>query len=114
MHDTWEEAKAAGEKYYYGKPCKNGHLSIRRVISAHCIFCERERHNRDYASGKYHSRDQNLIDPKRVSWRQKYPGMKAFKREIEKLKEKEKHFDYVKLNKELSAWVHSIEEYVRN
>jgi 5-methylcytosine-specific restriction endonuclease McrA len=44
-----KEAKARGLNYYFtGKPCKNGHLDIRR-ITGHCVSCGRA-HTATWAS----------------------------------------------------------------
>jgi 5-methylcytosine-specific restriction endonuclease McrA len=38
-----EEAKAAGDKFYFtGEPCKRGHLEQRRVSSRACVTCGKE------------------------------------------------------------------------
>ncbi len=44
-----ERAKAmeAGEdKYFTGRPCKNGHLVERRVSNGNCVICEAENHKK--------------------------------------------------------------------
>ena len=36
-----KDAKAAGlDSYFTGKPCKHGHISIRRVSNGHCVECK--------------------------------------------------------------------------
>lgn len=45
---TNEEALSVGvSTYFTGRPCKNGHLSLRRVNSRICVQCDRIRSVRD-------------------------------------------------------------------
>lgn len=40
---SYKDAKRQGLKFYYtGKPCKNGHLTVRKVNSRHCYECMRQ------------------------------------------------------------------------
>lgn len=41
---TPQEARALGLKWYFtGKPCKNGHLDMRLVLTSHCRTCSADR-----------------------------------------------------------------------
>lgn len=40
---SFKDAKATGLKFYFtGKPCKRGHLSVRRVKGCGCVQCQQE------------------------------------------------------------------------
>lgn len=44
---TLKTARSKGLKYYNtGTPCKNGHLSNRRVCNTHCLQCAAERQHK--------------------------------------------------------------------
>lgn len=45
---TRAEAKAAGARFYVGKPCPRGHASPRVTATKHCRDCDRERDRRRY------------------------------------------------------------------
>ena len=69
------EAKILGEKSYFtGKPCKNGHLSRRRVSTSHCIECAVQ-----YKSMYYLKNRKELIR-QTIEWQNNNP--EKFKKKI--------------------------------
>lgn len=79
-----KEAKLKGlNKYFTGKPCKNGHLSVRNVSSCHCCQCLYE-HDLKARSARsdyfkaYYSTDEYKARKKRLV---KKPGNAKRKRE---------------------------------
>ena len=45
------KAREAGEdKYFTGRPCKNGHIVERRVSNGNCVICEAETHKKHLAN----------------------------------------------------------------
>ena len=80
---TRDEAKQRGDKYYFtGRPCKNGHVCIRRVAGAKCLECQSALSRRWGQNNKERVRLQNLHwrennrEAKREQserWRKKYP-----------------------------------------
>lgn len=63
-----KDAKSLGLTYYFtGKPCKNGHASMRRTVKADCLECIRESDRERYASnpGKFKKRQANIYQSRK-------------------------------------------------
>jgi hypothetical protein len=58
---TRAEAKQAGlARYFTGKPCRNGHISERFVVSKSCIACRKEMNWKYNQNWYYKNRDKKL------------------------------------------------------
>lgn len=58
-----KEAKLSGlSKYFTGKPCKNGHLSLRKVSSCHCCQCLYEHDLKSRAARSEYFKDYYSTD----------------------------------------------------
>lgn len=67
-----KDARAKGEKFYFtGVPCKNGHLSKRRVINTRCFQCETEQGEIHYWATLEHAKEV------RTAYRKKNPNYGA-------------------------------------
>lgn len=53
MQESRSAAIKAGEaRYYTGRPCKHGHLSVRDTVTGACIECRNERSRLDQQRAK--------------------------------------------------------------
>lgn len=66
------EAKRQGiQRYFTGKPCKRGHISVRYVKTRTCVECFRVRYKNDKFDQLSRSRERYASDPDRVKRRVK-------------------------------------------
>ena len=74
---TRKEALAQGLKWYYtGKPCKHGHLSVRRTTTKHCNECHSQdrsnrKEERDIHDAWYRENNREYINNRQKEYRKR-------------------------------------------
>lgn len=68
MAERADAIKSGEKRYFTGKNCKSGHLSLRFTYSGHCVECDRERGAARYAAKGEH------IRAKVKAWSEANPG----------------------------------------
>lgn len=73
-----KDALAEGKTYYYtGKPCKKGHIALRRAANGCCVECEKEKNNseeRKKYMSKYANKNRTKIRKIASEWQKKNKG----------------------------------------
>lgn len=73
-----KDALAEGKTYYYtGKPCKKGHIALRRAANGCCTECEKEKNNseeRKKYMSKYADKNRTKIRKIASEWQKKNKG----------------------------------------
>jgi hypothetical protein len=73
-----KEALAEGKTHYYtGKPCKKGHIALRRAANGCCVECEKEKNNseeRKKYMSKYADKNRTKIRKIASEWQKKNKG----------------------------------------
>lgn len=73
-----KDALAEGKTYYYtGKPCKKGHIALRRAVNGCCVECEKEKNNseeRKKYMSKYANKNRTKIRKIASEWQKKNKG----------------------------------------
>jgi len=112
-----ERAKAmeAGEdKYFTGRPCKNGHLVERRVSNGNCVICEAENHKKHLANNPevhrnsriksyYKHQESRLAFAKQYRDSHKYQMRESSKRWVENNRQRVSALQQMRQHRKLRA-----------